>query len=45
MINNIRNSCRLFISQHKQSNKTLEVIKDYILTNWKPIDSTPIFIK
>ena len=45
LINNTRNSCRLFISQHEQSKKTLEVIKDYILNNWKPIDSTPIFIK
>nr|AJG03024.1 hypothetical protein [Saccharomyces paradoxus]AKL82716.1 hypothetical protein [Saccharomyces paradoxus] len=40
-----RNSCKLFISQHEKSKKTLEVIKDYILNNWKPIDNTPMFIK
>lgn len=45
LIESKRNSCKLFISQHEKSKKTLEAIKDYILNNWKPIDNTPIFIK
>nr|YP_009310801.1 Orf1p [Saccharomyces arboricola]AOT85109.1 Orf1p [Saccharomyces arboricola] len=44
-IDNRRNCCSLFITQHMKSKKTLEVIKDYILMNWKPIDNTPNLIK
>lgn len=40
-----RNICSFNISQHQRSIETLKAIKSYILTNWKPIDNTPLIIK
>nr|AOT85208.1 Orf1p [Saccharomyces mikatae] len=40
-----RNICSFNISQHQRSIETLKAIKSYILTNWKPIDNTPLMIK
>lgn len=41
----LRNISAIYISQNTLSTKTIELIVNYILLNWKPIDSTPLLIK
>lgn len=39
-----RNACAFYISQHQNSIYLLEAIKQYIINEWKPINSTPKLI-